>query len=190
MRAAARPRIKPEAMLRLKTLCGHSVFLANRGHARYQVRALPAYAGRCVRSAAIAQLVEHVIRNDGVTGSSPVCGTSDFNHLVKSRRSTAKHRVCTVSANQLPGSGPGPWGAVGRAFLIILCSAAIVGLLVSAPPPPKYIEIGSMPIGGDCRRWGLAARRRPWKDAHLTSNASVTETIFPGARSRSETDWS
>ena len=27
-------------------------------------------------SAAIAQLVEHVIRNDGVTGSSPVCGTS------------------------------------------------------------------------------------------------------------------
>jgi hypothetical protein len=26
-------------------------------------------------SAAIAQLVEHVIRNDGVTGSSPVCGT-------------------------------------------------------------------------------------------------------------------
>ena len=29
-----------------------------------------------VWSAAIAQLVEHVIRNDGVTGSSPVCGTS------------------------------------------------------------------------------------------------------------------
>ncbi len=27
-------------------------------------------------SAAIAQLVEHVIRNDGVTGSNPVCGTS------------------------------------------------------------------------------------------------------------------
>ena len=30
---------------------------------------------RRVWSAAIAQLVEHVIRNDGVTGSSPVCGT-------------------------------------------------------------------------------------------------------------------
>jgi hypothetical protein len=28
--------------------------------------------------AAIAQLVEHVIRNDGVTGSNPVCGTSSF----------------------------------------------------------------------------------------------------------------
>src|SRR5690606_1229900 len=26
--------------------------------------------------AAIAQLVEHVIRNDGVTGSNPVCGTT------------------------------------------------------------------------------------------------------------------
>jgi hypothetical protein len=26
-------------------------------------------------ASAIAQLVEHVIRNDGVTGSSPVCGT-------------------------------------------------------------------------------------------------------------------
>jgi hypothetical protein len=26
-------------------------------------------------SAAIAQLVEHVIRNDGVTGSNPACGT-------------------------------------------------------------------------------------------------------------------
>jgi hypothetical protein len=29
-------------------------------------------------SAAIAQLVEHVIRNDGVTGSNPVCGTNDL----------------------------------------------------------------------------------------------------------------
>ena len=34
------------------------------------------FAERCVWSAAIAQLVEHVIRNDGVTGSSPVCGTT------------------------------------------------------------------------------------------------------------------
>src|SRR5260370_39377438 len=29
-------------------------------------------------SAAIAQLVEHVIRNDGVTGSNPVCGTKQI----------------------------------------------------------------------------------------------------------------
>ena len=52
-----------------------SVFLANRGRARYQVRAFRAVPEARVRSAAIAQLVEHVIRNDGVTGSSPVCGT-------------------------------------------------------------------------------------------------------------------
>src|SRR6266404_2069971 len=31
---------------------------------------------RAAWSAAIAQLVEHVIRNDGVTGSNPVCGTT------------------------------------------------------------------------------------------------------------------
>jgi hypothetical protein len=33
-------------------------------------------AERAVWYAAIAQLVEHVIRNDGVTGSNPVCGTA------------------------------------------------------------------------------------------------------------------
>src|SRR6185437_9540784 len=38
-------------------------------------------AGRAFWFAAIAQLVEHVIRNDGVTGSSPVCGTSDSTGL-------------------------------------------------------------------------------------------------------------
>jgi hypothetical protein len=34
--------------------------------------------------AAIAQLVEHVIRNDGVGGSSPSCGTNQINRLGKS----------------------------------------------------------------------------------------------------------
>ena len=62
-----------QAMLALETatvpLRGASVFLANRGAARYQVHAFPA------RFAAIAQLVEHVIRNDGVAGSNPVNGT-------------------------------------------------------------------------------------------------------------------
>jgi hypothetical protein len=60
---------------RLFTPLRASVFLAKGGGARYQV---PAFSGSCRRttwSAAIAQLVEHVIRNDGVTGSSPVCGT-------------------------------------------------------------------------------------------------------------------
>ena len=31
-----------------------------------------------IRSAAVAQLVEHVIRNDGVGGSSPFSGTTSF----------------------------------------------------------------------------------------------------------------
>jgi hypothetical protein len=64
-----------------------SVFLAKRGAARYQVRAFSGeptgfgtnfpmpHENASKWSAAIAQLVEHVIRNDGVTGSSPVCGT-------------------------------------------------------------------------------------------------------------------
>jgi hypothetical protein len=56
-----------------------SVFLAKSGAARYQVRAFSAAsADRAAWSAAIAQLVEHVIRNDGVTGSNPVCGTSTW----------------------------------------------------------------------------------------------------------------
>ena len=38
-------------------------------------------AERAVWSAAIAQLVEHVIRNDGVTGSNPVCGTNQIKYL-------------------------------------------------------------------------------------------------------------
>ena|GEM_PF-6828472 len=33
-------------------------------------------------SAALAQLVEHIIRNDGVTGSSPVSGTRAFSQIV------------------------------------------------------------------------------------------------------------
>ena len=34
--------------------------------------------------AAIAQLVEHIIRNDGVGGSNPSCGTNLFNEIVRS----------------------------------------------------------------------------------------------------------
>src|SRR5690606_18522698 len=32
------------------------------------------------RDAAIAQLVEHLIRNEGVGGSNPSCGTTSFSH--------------------------------------------------------------------------------------------------------------
>ena len=33
------------------------------------------------QDAAIAQLVEHLIRNEGVVGSNPICGTNDFKGL-------------------------------------------------------------------------------------------------------------
>src|ERR1035437_7804016 len=40
-------------------------------------------AERAAWSAAIAQLVEHVIRNDWVTGSNPVCGTKEIKDLAE-----------------------------------------------------------------------------------------------------------
>jgi hypothetical protein len=56
--------------------CGR-VVLANLRVRRYQERArrLGVSQRASFRFAAIAQLVEHVIRNDGVGGSSPSCGT-------------------------------------------------------------------------------------------------------------------
>lgn len=42
-------------------------------------RALLLKGGAGLSWAAIAQLVEHIIRNDGVGGSNPSCGTSDGN---------------------------------------------------------------------------------------------------------------
>jgi hypothetical protein len=50
---------------------------------------------RAAWSAAIAQLVEHVIRNDGVTGSNPVCGTSTFLNP-KLAASVAQHMLCVT----------------------------------------------------------------------------------------------
>jgi hypothetical protein len=50
-------------------------FLQKGAPAVIRCQRFQAVAERTVWSAAIAQLVEHVIRNDGVTGSSPVCGT-------------------------------------------------------------------------------------------------------------------
>src|SRR5437588_9744741 len=59
-------------------------------------------AERAAWSAAIAQLVEHVIRNDGVTGSNPVCGTSKIKYLAaatQSLKSGCPHYVRTGNAD-------------------------------------------------------------------------------------------
>jgi hypothetical protein len=45
-------------------------------------QAAPQPISEAAKSAAIAQLVEHVIRNDGVGGSNPSCGTSKINDLL------------------------------------------------------------------------------------------------------------
>src|SRR5258705_8433011 len=87
-----------------------SVFLAKPGAARYQVRAFSAALPEAPAwSAAIAQLVEHVIRNDGVTGSNPVCGTSLFN-LKRIRKSRQARRCaienCCVISLTYPLSSP------------------------------------------------------------------------------------
>ena len=61
--------------------------------------------GRTV--AALAQLVEHRIRNAGVTGSSPVGGTIPFSSIDRSLRLKGRSA----------GGGLGPvWGALGRVF--------------------------------------------------------------------------
>src|SRR6202030_3151738 len=68
----------PEGMLFRIVPQMPALFLANRGRARYQVRTrleADALGARTAWSAAIAQSVEHVIRNDGVGGSNPSCGT-------------------------------------------------------------------------------------------------------------------
>ena len=65
------------ASKKLLPVMAGSVFLAKPGAARYQVQAFSASLLEAPAwLAAIAQLVEHVIRNDGVTGSNPVCGTN------------------------------------------------------------------------------------------------------------------
>ena len=56
------------------------------------------FAERAAWSAAIAQLVEHVIRNDGVTGSNPVCGTNLLS--IKSRTQKPKAH-CHLSLGKL-----------------------------------------------------------------------------------------
>jgi hypothetical protein len=62
-----------------------------------------------VRSAAIAQLVEHVIRNDGVTGSSPVCGTGYDYAAVGSLVcfSFVVPRICAGDTGEFSSSRPG-----------------------------------------------------------------------------------
>src|SRR5262245_33170182 len=85
-------------------------------HAGYlclRIRPLPAISDG---AAAIAQLVEHIIRNDGVGGSNPSCGTSacetaniSWKQGVKSRR---PFRAQVPAAGQEPPMAIAPACAV------------------------------------------------------------------------------
>ena len=67
------------------------------------------------QDAAIAQLVEHLIRNEGVVGSNPICGTNDFKCLPIARM------VAYPESPQHPAQSPlaAPpsfWRGCGRAW--------------------------------------------------------------------------
>jgi hypothetical protein len=84
---------------RLLSVRAGGVVLAKPDAARYQVQAFSASLPEAPAwSAAIAQLVEHVIRNDGVTGSNPVCGTAFPSNNI---RSHPKNQYPTVTFSNL-----------------------------------------------------------------------------------------
>ena len=60
-------------------------------------------------SAALAQLVEHIIRNDGATGSSPVSGTTSFSPLYQYLESFRLSLDCPVNSGSY---GVGQWNRV------------------------------------------------------------------------------
>jgi hypothetical protein len=95
----------------------------------------PGYGGQTDRSdAAIAQLVEHIIRNDGVGGSNPSCGTIDLTNSSSELRPrilgtgvkffsvldtilppASKTKRCLLSERRAPSASPGRTRLSGRA---------------------------------------------------------------------------
>ncbi len=58
-------------------------------------------------NAAVAQMVEHVIRNDGVEGSSPFSGTSNFNGLAQALGDYLRGLFCWGVPQGIPFEGAG-----------------------------------------------------------------------------------
>ncbi len=83
----ASPARRPRVLARTDAACIQTKLLVT-------ARLANPGASGCRRRAALAQLVEHIIRNDGVTGSNPVSGTMLF-----SRQS------CDLQRNGLPAGG-------------------------------------------------------------------------------------
>ena len=66
-----------------------------------------AWAGaNCLTGAGVAQLVEHVIRNDGVVGSSPISGSTFlFRFWVSPKKSLPEGRLCCFRLARISCAG-------------------------------------------------------------------------------------
>ena len=94
----ASPARRPRVLARTDAACIQTKLLVT-------ARLANPGASGCRRRAALAQLVEHIIRNDGVTGSNPVSGTTF---------SQGKSDAINGKAFRL-GAGLGPvWGTLAR----------------------------------------------------------------------------
>jgi hypothetical protein len=63
--------------------------------------------------AAIAQLVEHVIRNDGVGGSNPSCGTNETSLIIFGLRALPAHFCGQAKASRLSPKHVPNWSSSG-----------------------------------------------------------------------------
>ena len=93
--------------------------------------------------AALAQLVEHIIRNDGVTGSSPVSGTTSPTRQLRDIRPEFLPRGngdgSCLGAVPAPSPLPNVVKNLGRADLIALAQRA-ADSFASGEAPPKEVE--------------------------------------------------
>lgn len=77
--------------------------------------------------APIAQLVEHVIRNDGVTGSNPVCGTNRDVSVSATAIGDIDCRCCQTKPIWIASS------AIPAGLALQVCPGAIGMALVKVP---------------------------------------------------------
>ena len=103
-----------------------------------------------LRSADVAQLVEHFTRNEGVPGSSPGVG---FSNQAGLRRSRGRERGVWVTVGS-PLSSPRPRGVTRGAVSSARCSSAASTRRGTSRPP-------SSPASARCTRGRRAPRARP-----------------------------
>ena len=98
-----------------------------------------------LRDAALAQLVEHIIRNDGVVGSSPPSGTTLFNMAANPVTGTL-YVSNTDAFNNVRFEGPGTFA--GHTVQGHLAEARITVIAGSSVTPRQR---GVRPLTRSCR---------------------------------------